>query len=74
MDDLGIKIFNKTRKVTMPNPLYQEPQYNKSITMKGKWYPDLSIQENQELDIYTIETQFNDYIEKATNITKLMEK
>ena len=74
MDDLGIKIFNKTRKVTMPNPLYQEPQYKRSITMKGKWYPDLSIQENQELDIYMIENQINNYVKRVTNITKLMKK
>ena len=57
MDDLGIRIFNKTRKATMPNPLYQAPQYNKNITIKGGYYPDLSIREQQELNIYGIFTK-----------------
>ena len=54
IDELNIRINIPKRQVLLPNPYYQIPTQKKDMKIKGRFYPDLSIEDNRRLEISTL--------------------
>ena len=57
IDELKIKIDIPRRKIIIPNPYYEAPTQKKNMQVTARFFPDLSIQDNQRLEISPIEIQ-----------------